>query len=648
MPIDTSEVSPGARPFGRGALTAMLPPATVAAAGTSHFHPYPTASEHHAWTGLPTQVRERIQNRAAEAARTPWPPLPARLFTDYSSTGTRRTFEVPSFQRRALLRDLVLGTALQCAQEAAGQTPHHLPPNGLEQVIGAIWSICEESSWAVPAHAPKGTLLPDPSEPVLDLFAAETGAQLAWTLYLLGDQVDEFSPQIRSRICQEIEHRVLNPALHGDWHWIGEHADHANNWTPWISSNVFTCLWITSPHTTGGTNARDAAIISRMVAAMDVYLHSLPEDGSCTEGQSYWAVGPARLFDALWQLREASGGTLDALTLPQITEAVRYPVAMHVDERRMIQHSDGPGRWVAEPATLHRWARFVGNSEGMQLAVYLRDRNTEQEPKDVGWLPEELLRIFEPGFAQAAPSPAPAVGTIWFPETHVLVSRQEPGSPAGALLAVKGGHNGEDHNHNDVGSFSIAIDGALEVIDVGVQDYDASTFGPDRYSLWTMRSDWHNLPVVNGLCQAPGREHAADDVEVSDIDPSAERVRWSAELADAWPSEAGLTSWRRSLELNRATGSITLTDSWQARGLQSLNLPLTCRSEPQITVSTLVVGGLQADISNFTAEVEQQSIPPGDRLAPTWGRNVWRVTLHPHRTDDEGSWTLTFRKATAT
>ncbi len=58
----------------------------------------------------------------------------------------------------------------------------------LERIADGIWLICEESTWCVPAHVNfqrSGVGLPDVREPVLDLFAAETAAALAWTVYLL-------------------------------------------------------------------------------------------------------------------------------------------------------------------------------------------------------------------------------------------------------------------------------------------------------------------------------------------------------------------------------------------------------------------------------------------------------------------------------
>lgn len=52
---------------------------------------------------------------------------------------------------------------------------------------------------------------------------------------------------------------------------------------------------------------------------------------------------------------------------------------------------------------------------------------------------------------------APFVRDIWLPETRVMVACDAAGSSQGYYLAVKGGHNDESHNHNDVGHFIIYI-----------------------------------------------------------------------------------------------------------------------------------------------------------------------------------------------
>ncbi|MFM9726394.1 hypothetical protein ACKI1L_38365, partial [Streptomyces scabiei] len=79
-----------------------------------------------------------------------------------------------------------------------------------------------------PAHlgAQKARVgLPDVTEPIVDLFAAETAAQLSWTLYLLEPQLAGVSRLVPDRIRLETNRRVLTPCLdREDFGWMGFHG----------------------------------------------------------------------------------------------------------------------------------------------------------------------------------------------------------------------------------------------------------------------------------------------------------------------------------------------------------------------------------------------------------------------------------------
>src|SRR5690606_19724534 len=182
------------------------------------------------------------------------------------------------------------------------------------------------------------------------------------------------------------------------------------------------------------------------------------------------------------------------------------------------------------------------------------------------------------------------------------------------------------------------------IVDAGVNTYTAETFGPRRYDLWTMQSGWHNLPRINGQDQLPGHQFHAREVTVDGLEPDAVRTSFDAEIAPAWSTEVGLQSWRRRLELDRGEHLVQLTDQWDLVELYGLDLPLVCAVEPHVENQSTTVGDLVITHPGLTGWVEIQPIPAGDRLEPAWGRQLWRLVLHPESPLPQGSWQLTLRR----
>jgi hypothetical protein len=154
----------------------------------AQWHPFPTLKDRGGWQELPKSVISRLLGLGEETK--PLPPLPATLYLGYARTGNRSDFEKVFFERRVMLQNLVLA---ECV-EGKGRF--------LNAIANALWSICEESTWCLPAHVgaqKAGVGLPDIDEPIVDLFAGESAVSISWTLYLLGQELDKVSPQLRRR-----------------------------------------------------------------------------------------------------------------------------------------------------------------------------------------------------------------------------------------------------------------------------------------------------------------------------------------------------------------------------------------------------------------------------------------------------------------
>ncbi len=602
--------------------------------------PFPTAADRAAWDTLPSEERARLLAAAEARSGMAWPELPATLFLDFARDGDRRRYEERHFARRYALAELVLG---ECA-EGVGRF--------LDDIVNGVWAICEESFWGVPAHsysprfAPTVTDghlpnvgLPDTAHPVIDLFAAETGALLAWTHYLLGAQLGAISPLVTDRIEREVRTRILDPfRLSDEWWWLGAYPERkVNNWTPWILSNILPLILIFEREP-----GRRAALVSRAIAGLDRFLATYHADGGCDEGTSYWGRAGASLFECLETLLAASGGALVAFDLPLVRAIGRFIERMHIGGDWYVNFADGAARTVPDHHLIYRYGRRIGD---LHLAAHGAAALREGEPPvPSGSLARLLHPLFDLGWMSAASAPPP-VRDAWLDGVQVLVAREAAGT-AGLFLAAKGGHNGESHNHNDVGSFIVALDGRPAVIDVGVGVYTRQTFGPERYSIWTMRSDYHNLPLIDGQTQHEGATFAARAVRAETTDDHAQLV---LDLAGTYPAEAGVRSWERTLCLKRGARSrIFLSERWELNATPAtlaLHLLLADPIEAgpgwlRCTTPTRPLT-LAYDPAQFAARIEPIALDDG-RLASVWGERIQRAILDVIAPTAQGSWAVTF------
>lgn len=233
--------------------------------------------------------------------------IPATVMLEYVRNGNRSDYEKISFGNRNQLWSLVLAESV----EGKGRF--------VDQIVNGIWAISEESFWGVSAHVGiqnAGVGLPDVEDPIVDLFAAETGALLAWTDYFVGDELDKVSKLIRPRISYEIKRRILVPMTTAKYGWMGGGNPNAilNNWAPWIASNYIAANLLIEKDEQKRTQGLNIAI-----KIIDHYMNGLGADGGCDEGPSYWTAAGACVFDALNLLYDATHGSVNIYKDPFIT-----------------------------------------------------------------------------------------------------------------------------------------------------------------------------------------------------------------------------------------------------------------------------------------------------------------------------------------
>ena len=493
------------------------------------------------------EIAPGLRERAGADLDRPWPHARASDYSRYFRDGDRTAYETTIRARHErLTRATVMAIAADSENERIAW---------LDDVADGIVAFCEQSSWCWAAHddvrARRGYVLPDPASPFLDLGAGEVAAQLAWVDLALGNALDDRYPGLRQRMRSEARERVFDPfLLRRDWHWLGLDGD-VHNWNPWIHGNVIVaaCALVDDP-------TMRARVVALSIDGMDRYLASLPQDGAIDEGYAYWWNGVARALEAIETLDIATGGRLDAAGLDFVPALVRFPVSMHIAGPWYVNFADAPAR-LSHPVpwrTLARWGRFARDTS---VVAYAREQAaTLQTAGEAVGLGRLLLALSD---ADWPPAPGPArtpSPSVWFGSVQLMVAREDDAGRA-ILVAAKGGHNAEHHNHKDVGSFTMAVGGMPVLVDAGQPTYTAQTFGPDRYSIRAMQSGWHSAPAPWGLEQAVGREAAA----TSAFEEDGSIAKTTFDLSEVYPLPQG-SRWTRVVKLLRADAAVVVEDAW--------------------------------------------------------------------------------------
>ncbi|QTE67518.1 heparinase II/III family protein [Clostridiales bacterium] len=568
---------------------------------------FPPADDRRAWEGIPEGYRREIRELAGKYAAVTWPARTASGFLAFVKTGSRRADEDPYFTRRRKLCAEVLGACLD-------------PDAGMDDIVDGIWMICEESTWVISAHnvnpipgAPAAAEypLPDIRKPYVDLFCAQTGMILSLTASLLGKRLDAVSPLVRKRIREEIRRRILRPFMAtDDFWWMGFRRKDLNNWTPWILSNIMVCA-VYDPM----PRAKLAAVLERACGMLDRYLDTLPEDGGCDEGAGYWNMAGGALLDCLEILEKVTGGKMTFRQEKKIRNIMAFPAKMEMGGGWFANFADCDARPNISGERLETAGQMLGDQALAALGARM-PATVAGQLNDTPHLTRALDLIFH---IPAETAPAAEPGDTWLPDLQVRLVRR-----GSWTLACKGGHNGESHNHNDVGSFILFRNGEPAVVDAGNMVYTAKTFSSERYTLWNVQAEWHNLPVVGGHAQKQGKDHAARNVKRT---PDGMEL----DLAGAYEEAAGIRSLRRTFALGE--GGLKLADEGLLREAQETEWIFLLREKPEWINGTVRAGSLEIRCPEGLEFSAEEKPVTDARMARNWPGSLWRVHLRGRKTD---------------
>lgn len=585
--------------------------------------PYPAYSDREGWNSLLNdEDRQTLINAGEKMLDYKWQVIRATDYLEYERSGERNIMQNPYEANRKAINVLMM------AELAEGKGRF------IDQLINGVFFSCEMTSWVLSAHLPRQSTkrsMPDWREQIIDLGSGNYGSMLAWVYYFFHDTFDKANPVISLRLRHELQERILDPYMENDREWwmafYWKPGEIINNWNPWCNSNVLQCYLLLENDRDKLTDA-----VWRTMQSVDKFINFVKSDGACEEGTSYWGHAAGKMYDYLQILSDGTNGKVSLFNNPMIRRMGEYISRSYVGDGWVVNFADASAKGGGDAPLIYRYGRAVGSEEMMQFAAYLLKGKRPTIPLGNDAFRTLQCVLLNKELEQTKPAHNVPACT-WYPETEFCYLTNN----SGWFLATKGGFNNESHNHNDAGTFSLYINNTPMLIDAGVGTYTRQTFSSERYSIWTMQSNYHNLPMINGVPQRFGQEYKATNVVCK------EKQRFfSADISTAYPEEAAVNSWIRSYKLENKR--LVITDKFSLKETKAANqVNFLVWGDIDISKAgeiSIKVGDEHATLeypTNFKATLETIELPD-TRLSNVWGKQIYRIVLIDTQKKLEGNY----------
>jgi hypothetical protein len=546
------------------------------------------------------------------------PELNEALYQDYYKTGSRTGFESAYFERRRRIARAAICALLEPDPVEAGKW--------IASARYKTHEILNEFSWALPAHVNTFSGK-DPMH--IDPFAGETANLMAQLVDLFGaaigpDNVGEIRWRLRSQFFENYVNR------HEDFFWMLS----SGNW------NAICHQGVVGPAL---TLEQDHYLLARMLMFMKrylpIFLSGFGDDGGCSEGPAYWQYGFCWFCALNEQLETRTNGKLSLIEGDaKIRQIARYGPRTALRNFHFVNFSDSMGSGSMNPALLSYLATRLGDDSLGPHALlhysYLQKHglNLNAQRCDLFY----LTRLFLHCPAEIPGKIDVEYEDVFFNDLGVVVAHGRDEHGHDWDFAAKAGHNNEQHNHNDCGSYILNINGTPMIVEIGAPEYTKDYFRDRRYEYLAARTLGHSLPIVNGCEQAAGFHYAAK-VLTAEVEP--DRVHFCADLTQCYPSSAGCGEVVRDFQWDKTHGRLLVKDYYELSTYESFDSSVITDRDVKLEPHQAVLKGEGFDLlitpltNTVFAGVEDHEYrdPAGVQ------RKIRRIILRPQKLDTQNS-----------
>ena len=572
----------------------------------TRFAPVPTASSVFWKEILRPDFRNSYVSNGKRCLPAKWAPIPPHVFREFSVTGNRSHYESMSFQLRRNMACLAMAEIMSDSSMF------------INDIVSGLHYFVNETWWGIPAHYPLSE--PDPELQEVDLFNAEAANLLVWVCYMLEERISKVDDTICPTVRKEVKRRILQPAREKDYAW----KKYSWNHNTWTCANWLSCILFCEDN-----REQQIKDIEQVLQCLDIFIDGYTEDGGCDEGPYYWDRAAASLFECFQLLSLASEGNITLPDTDKIKAMASYLCNMYIGNGKYVNFSDTYNNMTPNINILYPFGVTMGNQTMKRHAAFIakskdfihNPMNLYNKSGNYPSLSRELcfLRLM-PTFENELPE-EPNNQYVWLQDTEIFVARNK----ANMFIAAKGGNNNENHNHNDIGNFIVYVNKQPLFVDLGMGEYNATTFSNNRYTMMNTRSAYHNVPLINGQEQEAGSAYRS-------LDAHSNKNYFSLDIANAYSNSAKVKRWERQFLVSDS--QIIINEHYVLRKSSApTQLILMTSVKPQLNNAGDIIFKMPDNrqyellYPKYLLKPEIEKVEANNTNKASWGNSLYRIHL---------------------
>jgi hypothetical protein len=582
------------------------------------FRPAPPISDRAFWSRISQkESAQKIYKQAQEdLAKKPEVPITDEIYRRANKEGNRGIYKPRYYRTMEVLERAIIA---ECIENEGRFIP---------QITEHIQAIMAMKSWLHPNHDDSDNDVLEGRRMDIDLGARKFGSVLMLSDVLLQDKLPA---ELRKEIRDQIQWRMIDYYLKRcqltkdgakglSWMWS------TSNWNAVCTGGTIFCTLTASDD----PEERLAAIGCALNSAK-YFLSGFGDDGYCSEGIGYWNYGFGNYLYLAQTIYDYTDGQIDMFAFDnpeKMTRVGNFPAGFEIQNRVYPCFADG-GAKIKEGQDNYAYLLSAKNF-GAAKPTYSR-------PADITMLIQEWADPVSYVDADRAAAVLPS--HTYYEDMGIVISRGKQVVPFS--IALKAGHNAENHNHMDVGSYVMVLgDDHIMSGDLGAPPYQAGSFSPSH----KMRSSWgHPVPRVDGTLQSEGRPFRGKVLETEFAENSDKVV---LDLQAAYEVESLNKLVRTMVNDKTGNGTITITDTFAATKPIAFDTAIMTHTEYEIVGSDTILLKNKGKIIRVDVSAEGGAIQIKDEevkvKAVRYADQAFKIWIEFEDKLKEGSITMVF------